>query len=133
MGVPSLPSPGERGLYHRVRGFCEAACCGAKDRGVCRLHSVVVLLTVSAMLLGSCVLAAAFAGFPIHLTDALRRQVTIQALPQRIVSLAPSNTERLFAVGAGSTVVGVTTADTYPPEVAAVPKVGGFVPKSISI
>jgi iron complex transport system substrate-binding protein len=85
------------------------------------------------VLLGSCVLVAALSGFPIHLTDALRRQVTIKALPQRIVSLAPSNTERLFAVGAGSTVVGVTTADTYPPEVAAVPKVGGFVPKSISI
>jgi len=57
----------------------------------------------------------------------------MKALPQRIVSLAPSNTERLFAVGAWATVVGVTTADTYPPEVAALPKVGGFVPKSISI
>jgi iron complex transport system substrate-binding protein len=30
-------------------------------------------------------------------------------------------------------VVGVTTVDTYPPEVATMPKVGGFVPKSLSI
>lgn len=88
---------------------------------------------MSAVLLGSCALTAAASGFPLHLTDTLGRQVTLEALPQRIVSLAPSNTERLFAVGAWSTVVGVSTADTYPPEVAAVPKVGGFVPKSISI
>jgi len=88
---------------------------------------------MSAVLLGSCALAVAASGFPLHLTDALGRQVTMQTLPQRIVSLAPSNTERLFAVGAWSTVVGVTMVDTYPPEVAAVPKVGGFIPKSISI
>ena len=55
-----------------------------------------------------------------HITDVLGRQVTIKALPQRIISLAPSNTERLFAVGAWNTVVGVTTVDTYPPAVAAV-------------
>src|SRR5262245_22401303 len=88
---------------------------------------------MSAVLLGSCALTAAASGFPLRLTDTLGRQVIIPALPQRIVSLAPSNTERLFAVGAWSTLVGVTTADTYPPEVAALPKVGGFVPKSISI
>jgi len=88
---------------------------------------------MSAVLLGSCALTAAASGFPLQLTDTLGRQVTLKALPQRIVSLAPSNTERLFAVGAWSTVVGVSTADTYPPEVATVPKVGGFVPKSISI
>ena len=96
-----------------------------------RVRRVVILLTMSAVLLGSCALAAAASGFPLHLTDALGRQVTMKALPQRIVSLAPSNTERLFAVGAWSTVVGVTTVDTYPPEVAVLPKVGGFVPKSI--
>src|SRR5204863_8088040 len=77
--------------------------------------------------------AAAASDFPLHLTDALGRQVTMEALPQRVISLAPSNTERLFAVGAWNTVVGVTTVDTYPPAVAAVRKVGGFVPKSISV
>jgi iron complex transport system substrate-binding protein len=84
------------------------------------------------MLLDTGVLAAASA-FPIHMTDTLGRQVTIKILPQRIVSLAPANTERLFAVGAWHAVVGVTTVDTYPPEVATVRKVGGFVPKSLSI
>lgn len=93
----------------------------------------VVLLSMSTVLLGTGALAAAASGFPRHMTDALGRQVTIPALPQRIVSLAPANTERLFAVGAGPTVVGVTTVDTYPPEVTTVHKIGGFVPKSISI
>ena len=35
-------------------------------------------------------------------TDDLGRQVTIAAIPQRIVSLSPSNTEILFALGEGS-------------------------------
>jgi len=37
--------------------------------------------------------------------------------PQRIVSLSPSNTEILFAIGAGDRVVGVTDFCNYPPEV----------------
>ena len=90
------------------------------------------LLIVYVMLLDAGVLSAA-SEFPIHMTDTLGRRVTIKALPQRMVSLAPSNTERLFAVGVWHAVVGVTTVDTYPPAVAAVRKVGGFVPKSMSI
>ena len=41
-------------------------------------------------------------------------QVTIDSVPQRIVSLAPSGTEILFAVGAGDQVVGVTDWCDYP-------------------
>lgn len=49
------------------------------------------------------------------------------ATPQRIVSLIPAVTETLFAVGAGSKVVGVSTFDTYPPEVARIARVGGLI------
>lgn len=90
-------------------------------------------LLLSTVLLGNLAVLAMASDFPMHLTDDLGRQITLASSPRRIVSLAPSNTERLFAVGAGETVVGVTLVDTYPPEVAAIPKVGGFVPKSISI
>lgn len=47
--------------------------------------------------------------------------------PQRIVSLAPSLTETLFALGLGAKVVGVTRYCVYPPEVAELPKVGGHL------
>ncbi|HET7376488.1 MAG TPA: cobalamin-binding protein, partial [Anaerolineae bacterium] len=43
---------------------------------------------------------------PIALTDGLGHSVTLNAIPRRIVSIAPSNTEFLFAVGAGDQVVG---------------------------
>ena len=46
--------------------------------------------------------------------------------PERIVSLAPSITETLFAVGLGAKVVGVTQFCAYPPNAAALPKVAGF-------
>ncbi len=40
--------------------------------------------------------------------------VTLNSIPQRVVSLAPSNTQIMFAVGAGNKVVGVTDYDNYP-------------------
>ncbi len=44
----------------------------------------------------------------------------------RIVSMAPSVTETLYALGFGDRVVGVTRYCTYPPEVALTPKIGGY-------
>jgi iron complex transport system substrate-binding protein len=45
---------------------------------------------------------------------------------QRIVSMAPSITETLFALGLGDRVVGVTQFCNYPPEAQKLPKVGGY-------
>jgi iron complex transport system substrate-binding protein len=47
--------------------------------------------------------------------------------PMRIVSLAPSTTETLFAIGAGAQVVGVSQYCDYPPQVLKMPKVGSFL------
>jgi iron complex transport system substrate-binding protein len=58
--------------------------------------------------------------------DDLGRQVTIERIPQRIVSLAPSNTEILFALGLGDKVVGVTDWCDYPPEALGKEKVGSY-------
>lgn len=49
---------------------------------------------------------------------------TPRQYPQRIISLVPSVTELIYAVGAENRLVGVTTNDHYPPEVARLPKVG---------
>jgi len=63
---------------------------------------------------------------PGNLLDGLGRSVTMDTVPQRIVSLAPSNTEILFALGLGDQVVGVTEYCNYPEAAKAKPKVGGF-------
>ena len=47
--------------------------------------------------------------------------------PQRIVSMAPSITETLFALGLGDRVVGVTQFCSYPPEAAERTRVGGYL------
>ncbi|HZC46627.1 MAG TPA: helical backbone metal receptor, partial [Candidatus Acidoferrum sp.] len=49
------------------------------------------------------------------------------AAPMRIVSLAPSVTEDLFALGAGPEVVGVSQYCDYPPQVRDLPRVGSFL------
>ena len=49
------------------------------------------------------------------------------AQPRRIVSLAPSATEMLYALGLGDRVVGVTTFCRYPPEAARKPKIGNYL------
>jgi len=66
-------------------------------------------------------------------TDTLERQVTIDAVPETIVSLAPSVTEILFAIGAGSRVIGRTDFCDYPEEVVDIPSIGGFSSSNISI
>tara|TARA_R110001606_G_scaffold361754_7_gene515408 strand:- start:331112 stop:332023 length:912 start_codon:yes stop_codon:yes gene_type:complete len=47
--------------------------------------------------------------------------------PQRIISISPSITETLFALGLGNNVVAVTDYCDFPAEVNTLPKVGGFV------
>jgi len=61
-----------------------------------------------------------------YVFDDLGRLVAINGTPQRIVSLAPSNTEILFALGLGEKMVGVTDWCDYPPEALEKEKVGGY-------
>jgi iron complex transport system substrate-binding protein len=60
----------------------------------------------------------------ITMTDGLGREVVLDAPAQRIISLAPSNTEILYAIGAGSQVVGRDAFSDYPAEAAAVTDIG---------
>jgi iron complex transport system substrate-binding protein len=62
-------------------------------------------------------------------SDGLSRTVKLQGTPQRIVSLAPSNTEILFAVGAGKQVVGRDSFSDYPAEVKSIKDIGGSMGK----
>ena len=64
----------------------------------------------------------------ITLTDSLGREVTLAAPAERIVTLAPSNTEIVFALGADEALVGRDDFSDYPPEAANVASVGSLYP-----
>jgi iron complex transport system substrate-binding protein len=62
------------------------------------------------------------------LKDDLGRTISLNVVPQRIVSLAPSNTEILFALGLGSKVVATDDYSDYPAEAAKLQHVGSAFP-----
>ncbi len=61
---------------------------------------------------------------PRTFVDDLDRKIYLAKPPKRIVSLAPSITEMLFAIGAEDEIVGVTDFCNYPPAALDKPKVG---------
>lgn len=69
--------------------------------------------------------------YPLTIVDDLGRQITLTAEPTRIVSLAPSNTEILYALGLGTRIVGNTIYCDYPEEAKQCYKVGGFADPSL--
>jgi iron complex transport system substrate-binding protein len=91
----------------------------------------LLALAVAALILLACAPqvaptpAAPPAPEPIVLTDGLGRTVTLAEPARRVVSMAPSNTEILFAVSAGSQVVGRDEFSDYPQEALSLPTVGG--------
>jgi len=52
-----------------------------------------------------------------EVTDALGREVSIEEVPERIVTCSPDITEDVYSVGAGSLLVGVTEYCDYPNDV----------------
>ncbi len=75
-----------------------------------------LLIAISLSLISSCAPQKASPADARVFTDELGRKVKVTPYPQRIVSLAPSITETLFALGLGDRVVGVTSFCDYPPE-----------------
>ncbi|MCI9546977.1 MAG: ABC transporter substrate-binding protein [Lachnospiraceae bacterium] len=64
--------------------------------------------------------------YPLTITDSLGNEVTIQKEPERVVSLAPADTEILFALGAGDRVKGRTDYCSYPEEASEVESIGTY-------
>ncbi len=64
--------------------------------------------------------------FPLNVTDQMGRQVRIERMPERIISLSPSNTEISYALGLGSELVGLTEFCDYPEAAKSKPVMGGF-------
>ncbi len=64
---------------------------------------------------------------------AVSAQAASATHPQRIISLAPSVTETVFALGFGNRLVGVTTYCDYPADAQKLPKIGGFMSPSLEV
>jgi iron complex transport system substrate-binding protein len=96
---------------------------------------LLILLSILVLVVAACAPAASPSpsaaesvavsppAYPVSLTDDAGRSVDLPGLPQRIVSLAPSNTEIVCALRACDHLVGVTDFDDYPAEVSSVAKV----------
>lgn len=99
-----------------------------------KIGLVLLIITVFAGLLASCspspksTTATPVTPTPtsITITDHYYRTVTIDKYPQRIISLSPSHTEILFALGLGSRIVGVSEYSDYPPEAKNITSVGSY-------
>ena len=98
--------------------------------GIGRTRNIVIIAIAII-----CVVAAVGAGMliskladneKITFVDDYDRTIVLEGLPSRIVSIAPTPTEILFAVGAGDLVVGVDDFSNYPAETANLPKVGNY-------
>jgi iron complex transport system substrate-binding protein len=63
--------------------------------------------------------------FPLTIKDVTDNEITLEEAPKAIVSMIPSNTEILYALGLEEKVVGVSDYDNYPEEVATKEKIGG--------
>jgi iron complex transport system substrate-binding protein len=94
-----------------------------------------ILLMVCALMMAcaltSCASRNAIPSDALSVTDEIGRTIKVKPQPQRIISLAPSITETLFALGLGDRVVGVTSYCNYPPEAAQKEKLGDTMRPSI--
>lgn len=64
--------------------------------------------------------------YPLTVKDSSGKEFTFAKAPERIVSLSPTETEVLFALGLGGKIVGVSNLDDYPEEAKSKPKMGNL-------
>ena len=93
---------------------------------------VVRILAVLAVVVALLLLMATLANAqPVQLTDDRGRHITLAQPPLRIVSLLPSLTESVCALGQCARLVGVDRYSNWPASIASLPRVGGGMDPSI--
>ncbi len=92
------------------------------------MKRILIFTLIFTLSFGLQVLAA---NFPVTVKDDLGTSITINEKPERIISLAPSNTEILYALGLEDKIVGVTTYADYPAVAAEKDKIGSIIEPSI--
>lgn len=109
-----------------------------------KIYVAMIIFSAVALLLGGCGQTAVPEGEepaadfsqtetegPLVVTDQMGREVVIDGIPQRLISLSPSNTEIAFALGLSERIVGVTEYCNYPPEAQEKELIGGFATPNI--
>lgn len=64
--------------------------------------------------------------YPLTVKDATGEELTFNEAPKKIISISPSETEALFAIGLDEEVIGVSDYDDYPEAATTKPKMGGL-------
>jgi len=100
-----------------VRGFL------LKDEAMLKYRALVIILLV---ITGFSLTVTTPSAAKI-VTDQLGCRIDIPDNPQRVVALAPSITEIIFALEQQDRLKGVTTYSDFPPEATKLPKVGSYV------
>jgi iron complex transport system substrate-binding protein len=110
-----------------IKRFCKQIFARGINRFLVLLSiALVIALVLTVYTLAKPALPEVEPASPQYVFDDLERLVAINGTPQRIISLAPSNTEILFTLGLGDKVVGVTDWCDYPPEALEKEKVMGY-------
>ncbi|MBM7557144.1 ABC transporter substrate-binding protein [Halanaerobacter jeridensis] len=86
-------------------------------------NKLILIVIICSLVIPTVVQAS---DYPVEVTDDLDKEITIQQQPTRIISLAPSHTETLFALGVDNNLIGVTQQANYPAEAEEIEKVGSI-------
>ena len=89
--------------------------------------TVALIVAVAALAHGAATGAQAASSGTRLLVDQTGRTISVPEDPQRVVALAPSITEIVFALDQGRRLRGATRFSDYPPEARSLPKVGSYV------
>jgi iron complex transport system substrate-binding protein len=96
---------------------------------------ILILVSLVVLFVTACAPSVATTAAPsaetneINLVDGLGETIRLEKPATRVLSLAPSNTEILYAIGAGGQVVGREDFSNFPEEVKNIPSVGGSMGK----
>lgn len=88
------------------------------------IKTVLFACLAALLVLSGCLRPESVSGGSSIYTDELGRKVAIDGPPKRIISLAPSVTEMLFAIGVGDRVIGVTSWCDYPEAAEKIERIG---------
>ena len=97
-----------------------------KKRTACAAAMLFAAVSFTAM-------TAMAAEYPVTVTDDLGNEVTLEAAPESIVSMAPVETEILFALGAGDVVTGRTEYCNYPEEATKIDTIGTYMEPNMEL